>query len=154
MRKRWTQTRIDYHPCLTSEATNQVCYSEEALEAFWGTEESPRFFCVIPGVWELCSQSFRNLVLASVRRWCSIGGWCYSGWWVWDLRTLVQFQGSQMLPGLFKDFMDGYIKFWGSFSLLVELQVPNLGDSQAAGSMRNEFLIPIFWNLCSESAGA
>ena len=22
---RWTQTRIDYHPCITSEATNQVC---------------------------------------------------------------------------------------------------------------------------------
>ena len=22
---RWTQTRMDYHPCFTSEATNQVC---------------------------------------------------------------------------------------------------------------------------------
>ena len=23
---------------------------------------------------------------------CSPGSWCYSGWWVWDLRTLAQFQ--------------------------------------------------------------
>ena len=26
---------------------------------------------------------------------CSIEG-CYSGWWVWDLRTLTQFLGSEM----------------------------------------------------------
>ena len=58
-----------------------------------------------------------------------------------------------MLPGLFQDIMDGYIKFWGSLPLLIELQVPNLGDSQAACSMRNEFSIPNFWNLCSESVG-
>ena len=31
--------------------------------------------------------------------------------WVWNLRTLVQFQGSKMPAGLFQDFMDGYIKF-------------------------------------------
>ena len=24
MRNRWTRTRIDYHPCITSEPTNQV----------------------------------------------------------------------------------------------------------------------------------
>ena len=24
-RNRWTRTRIDYHPCITSEPTNQVC---------------------------------------------------------------------------------------------------------------------------------
>ena len=24
---RWTQTRINYHPCITSEMTNQVCWS-------------------------------------------------------------------------------------------------------------------------------
>ena len=27
MRNRWTRTRIGYHPCVTSEPTNQVCYS-------------------------------------------------------------------------------------------------------------------------------
>ena len=27
-----------------------------------------------------------------------------------DLITLAQFQGSEMCPGLFQDFMDGYIK--------------------------------------------
>ena len=41
---------------------------------------------------------------------CSVGGgrggWCYSGWYVWDLRTLAQFQGSEMFPELFQDFMD------------------------------------------------
>ena len=26
--KRWIRTRIDYHPCLKSEPTNQVCYIE------------------------------------------------------------------------------------------------------------------------------
>ena len=26
--------------------------------------------------------------------------------WVWDLRPLAQFQGSEMSPGLFQDFMD------------------------------------------------
>ena len=45
---------------------------------------------------------------------CSIGGWCYSGWWVWDFGTLAKFQGSEMFPGLFQDFMDGYIKHEGS----------------------------------------
>ena len=25
MRNRWTRSRIDYHPCITSEQTNQVC---------------------------------------------------------------------------------------------------------------------------------
>ena len=38
--------------------------------------------------------------------------------------------------------------------LLVELQVPNLVDSQAAGSMHSQFLIPALSNLCSDSEGA
>ena len=42
---------------------------------------------------------------------CSIGGWCYYGFWVWGMRTISHFQGSEMSPGLFKDFIDGYIKF-------------------------------------------
>ena len=41
---------------------------------------------------------------------CSIGGWCCSGWWLWDLRILAQFQGSEISPGLLEDFMNGYIK--------------------------------------------
>ena len=45
---------------------------------------------------------------------CYIGGWCYSGWCVWDLRTLAQFQGSEMFPRLIQDFIDGYIKPEGS----------------------------------------
>ena len=39
-----------------------------------------------------------------------IGGWCYSEWLVWDLIALVQFSKSEMSPGLFQDFMDGYIR--------------------------------------------
>ena len=31
-----------------------------------------------------------------------------------DLRTLAQLQGSEMFPGLFQDFMDGYVKSGGS----------------------------------------
>ena len=34
---------------------------------------------------------------------CPTGGWCDSGWWVWDLRTLAQFQGSEVSPGLWMD---------------------------------------------------
>ena len=34
-----------------------------------------------------------------------LGGRCYSGWWLWVLITLAQFQGSEMSPGLFQDFM-------------------------------------------------
>ena len=26
MRNRWTRTRIDYHPCITSEPISQVCF--------------------------------------------------------------------------------------------------------------------------------
>ena len=29
---------------------------------------------------------------------------------MWDLITLAQFQGSEMSPGLVKDFIDGYVK--------------------------------------------
>ena len=47
--------------------------------------------------------------------WVSGGWFLFSGgfmleWWKWDLITLAQFQGSEMSPGLFQDFMDGYIK--------------------------------------------
>ena len=38
---------------------------------------------------------------------CSIGGWCYSGWWVVDLRTFTEFQGSEISPGILHDFTDG-----------------------------------------------
>ena len=55
-----------------------------------------------------------------------------------------------MLPGLLQDFMDGYIKFWGSLPLLVELQVPNSGDFKAAGSMCNEFSISHF-EICVQN---
>ena len=41
---------------------------------------------------------------------CSIGGQCNSGRWVWDLRAIARFPGDEMSPGLFQNFMDGYIK--------------------------------------------
>ena len=46
---------------------------------------------------------------------CSIRDWSCYGWWVWVLRRLAQLQGKEMFPGLFQDFMDGYIKPEGSF---------------------------------------
>ena len=39
--------------------------------------------------------------------------------WVWDLRTLAHFQGSETSPGLSQDFIDEYIKFLRLPSLLV-----------------------------------
>ena len=32
------------------------------------------------------------------------------GCWVWILRALAQFKGSERSPGLFQEFEDGYIK--------------------------------------------
>ena len=32
MRNRWARARIDYHPCIESEPTNQVCYSPQILK--------------------------------------------------------------------------------------------------------------------------
>ena len=42
---------------------------------------------------------------------------------MWDLRTFVQFQGSQIFSGLFQDFVDGYIKPEGSCKLADEDRV-------------------------------
>ena len=39
---------------------------------------------------------------------------------MWDLRTLVQFQGSEMSSELSEDFMDGYVRL---STLVVELSV-------------------------------
>ena len=40
--------------------------------------------------------------------------WGLMRFWVWNLRTLAQFQESEISPGLFQDFMDGYKKPSGS----------------------------------------
>ena len=41
-------------------------------------------------------------------------GFCWglmlSVYWVWILRALAQFKGSESSPGLFQNFGDGYIK--------------------------------------------
>ena len=47
--------------------------------------------------------------------------------WMWDLRTLIQVQGSGISPGLLQDFMDGYIKFLRLPALLVQLRLPFSG---------------------------
>ena len=38
---------------------------------------------------------------------CSIGGWCYSEWWLWDLRTIAEFQENEMFQGYFKTLRMG-----------------------------------------------
>ena len=83
----------------------------------WARDVSPRFPLVTPGVWELpfrssdlvCMECLK-MIKPMVVSFCSVGGWCYSGWLVWNLRALAKFQGSEMYPGLFQDFMNGYIK--------------------------------------------
>ena len=37
-------------------------------------------------------------------------GFCSIESWVWNLRLLAQFLGGEMSPGLFQDFMEGYIR--------------------------------------------
>ena len=78
---------------------------------------SPRFPCVTPGVLELpLSHSSSEVVqssacgvfvddLANCSCFYSIRGRCYCGWWLWDFRTLSQFQESEISPGLFQDFI-------------------------------------------------
>ena len=45
------------------------------------------------------------MIRSMVVSFCFIGGLCYS-----HLITLAQFQGSAISPGIFQDFMDGYVK--------------------------------------------
>ena len=52
----------------------------------------------------------------------------------WDLRTLAQFQGSEISPGSLQDFMSGYIKFLRLPPLLVQPWFLIRGDSHSAGS--------------------
>ena len=47
--------------------------------------------------------------------------------WVWNLRTLVKFHGSELSPVLFQDFMDGHIKFLRLLPLLAQLHFPIRG---------------------------
>ena len=39
---------------------------------------------------------------------------------MWGLRALAQFHENEMFPGLFQDFMDGYIQFLKLPPLLVQ----------------------------------
>ena len=67
----------------------------------------------------------------------------------------AQFQGSEMFPGLFQDFMDGYIKPEGSSYQQMNtvqwlyLRVPNEDDPRLylKGS---QFSVSVLLNLCSE----
>ena len=88
---------------------------------------------------------------------CFIGGLFYSEWWVWDLRILAQFQGSEMSPRLFQEFMDGYYKTlpisgWIWLWQWLWVRVPNQCNARL-NPMGSQFSIPILWNLCSESVG-
>ena len=77
---------------------------------------------------------------------CSTGSLCYSEWWVWDLRTLAQFQESEMaIPGLFQDFMDGYVKPW-YYPLVVEHSavVMTAGSHQDDPKLNANFRFPIY----------
>ena len=59
--------------------------------------------------------------------------------WVWSVRTLSQFQGSEMSLGLFQDFMDGYIKFLRLPPSLSQPRVPIRGPS--SNPMSSQFPI-------------
>ena len=57
---------------------------------------------------------------------------------MWDLITLAQFPGSEMSPGLFQDFMDGYIRL---SQLVVDHSVVVI--SARLNPVGSQFLIPI-----------
>ena len=52
---------------------------------------------------------------------------------VCDLRTLAQFQGSEMPLGLLQDFIEGYIKFLRLHPLLFQLWFPIKGTPTQQG---------------------
>ena len=88
------------------------------------------------------------------------------------MRTLAHFQVSEISPGLFQGFIDGYINFLRLPPLLAEQQVPNKGTSthlfpnrwlwlripsqahSSSNPMDSQFSILALWNLCSESVRA
>ena len=85
---------------------------------------SPRFSCVSPGVWKLSM----NLLASDVAHLVHVE-WLYLikpmvGDICWRLMLLLvmgvgfekicSVSGSKMSPGLFQDFMDGYIKYCNS----------------------------------------
>ena len=63
-----------------------------------------------------CIQKKNWVVLSHI---CNFFGKSYK--WLWDLKSLAQFQGSEIFPGLLQDFMDWYIKFLRLPPLLVQL---------------------------------
>ena len=83
----------------------------------------------------------------------------YSGWRVWDLRTLTQFLGSEMSPGLFENFMDERMKHQNSTLLQLNvakwlrMRVPVQEDSSSI-PVSSQFLIPVLPNLSSETVKA
>ena len=78
---------------------------------FIGMKEGGEFKTSLPMselVWFSACGVFVMIKLIMVD-FCSIRGWSYSGQWVWDLRTLTQFQRSEMSLGLFQDYMNSII---------------------------------------------
>ena len=68
-----------------------------------------------------------------------------------DLRTLAQFQGSEMSAGLFQSFMDGHIKLK---TLHISGEHSAVAMSARLNPMGSQSSIPVLRNLCSGSAGA
>ena len=78
---------------------------------------------------------------------------------MWDLRTLAQFLGNEISPGLFQDFMDGYIKYQNSPRLLLKILewLWLLVSNQVFPNtipLGGQFSIPILRNLCWEEVRA
>ena len=73
---------------------------------------------------------------------------------MWDLRTLLQFQGRKIFPWLFQDFMDGYIKpLVDEHSVEFMTAVPKQDDHRLY-PMGSQFSNSVLLNLRSQSVGA
>ena len=88
----------------------------------WGVEVSQNFLLLPQGferfASELSWERWPNLVHVKylwmvdpmVVRFVLLEGWCYAGWCVWTLRTLAQFQGSEMRTrGQFSILSSGFV---------------------------------------------
>ena len=89
------------------------------------------------------------MIKPTVVAFCPIGGRCYSGWWEWDLRTLWQFQGSE-IQGCSKTLWMGIQDCFGTPPILIELRVPNRGTptqgEPSLNPMGSQFSILALWN--------
>ena len=99
------------------------------------------------------------IIMLMVVGFCSFRKWCFSGWWVCDLRTIAQFQRSEMSVGLLQDCHKSYLMMLRVLLVITE----HIVVAAIAGywSKRSQFdshrwpiSVPCFTKFAFRSSGA